>query len=58
MASQSMIGLVGGSMAQGGVDLVQNLIFDFVVAFLSVGNAEPHLMLLDLVDDSIVSSIA
>ena len=57
MASQSMIGLVGGSMAQVGVDRGQNLIFDLVVAFLCVGNAEPDLMLLYIVDDAIVHRI-
>ena len=57
MASQSMIGLVPGSMAKGGVDLVQNLILDSVVAFLFVCVTQPDLLLLSLLNDAILSSV-
>ena len=44
-------------MANGGVDDVRNVILDFGVAFLCVGNAEPCQMLLGVVDDAMMYSI-
>ena len=58
MANPSMIDLVAGFMAKGGVDLVQNLILDFGVAFLCVGVTQPDLLLLSVVNDAIPSSVA
>ena len=52
-----MVGLGRGSITKGGVDLVQNLILDFEVAFLCVGDPQPDLMLLSMVDDSIVRGV-
>ena len=53
-----MVGLGGGSMAKGGLNRVQNLILNRVVAFLCVGYIQPDLMLLGVVDDVIVSGVA
>ena len=38
MASQSMIGLVGGSITKEGIDRVQNQILNLEVAFLCIGD--------------------
>ena len=58
MASQGVVGLRGGFIVKGDVNLVQNLIFDFEVGFLCIGDTRPDLMLLGVVADTIVSSIA
>lgn len=58
MASYSMVGLRRGSMAKGGMDLIQNLVFDLGVVLLCIANAEPDLMRLGVVNDAIVRSIA
>ena len=53
-----MEGLAAGSIHKGDVNLVPNLILDFAVAFLYIGDTQPHLILLSIVDYTIVSSIA
>ena len=58
MASQTMVGLGGGSITKGSVDLGPNLILDFGVAFLFVGDTQPDLMRLSVVDDAIVRGVA
>lgn len=58
MASQSMGDLGGGFMAKGVVDLIQNLACDFVVASWCNGNTQADLILLSVVDDVRMSSIA
>lgn len=45
-------------MGMAGVYLVPHLILDFGSAFLDIGYTQPDLMLLDVVDDPIVSSVA
>ena len=58
MAIQSMVGLGGGSITKGRVDLVQNLILNLGVAFLCIGDTQRDLMLQGIVDDAIVSNMA
>ena len=57
MARRSMVGLVVGSMAKGGMDIVKHVIMDFAVAFLYIGNPQPYMMLLHVVDDAIVMCV-
>ena len=45
-------------MAEGGVDLVQNLILDVAVAFLCIGDTQPWLMLLGVVDTAMERRVA
>lgn len=52
-----MVGLVVGSMAKGGMDIVKHVIMDFAVAFLYIGNPQPYMMLLHVVDDAIVMCV-
>ena len=56
IASESMIGLRGASMVQGDEYLGQNLIFNCIVAFLCVGNAETDLMLVGIIDEKMWSA--
>ena len=58
MASQSMVGLVGGYMDKGGVNPVRNLILDVGVAFSPVGDTQQDLMLVGVGNDVIVSGVA
>ena len=52
-----MVGLGRVSIAKSGMDLGQNLILDCVVAFLRIGDTQPDLMLLCVIDDAIVSGV-
>lgn len=44
-------------MANRGVDDIRNVSLDFAVAFLCIGNAEPYLRLLGVVDDAMMYRI-
>ena len=58
MARQSMVGLEVGSMDKGGMDIIQNVMIDFIVVFLYIGNRQQHMILLHVVDDAIVICVA